>query len=169
MTNSNLVGLHRQVGGLFALENMSGVDADLAITILNARSIAYQTARHRGRTGFKSGRNGELRSEPNQQVASAVQERAGAHKERVTPHLSQPIEGRLDCAFVACFKPLNREAEGTAARFDVGMETFGRLETKIDEYSNGLRTRNQLMQESEPLRGQDTGPNRDPGDISTGV
>src|SRR6478752_10617392 len=64
--------LHRKVAWFRVLEDAACVDTGLAITILNARSIAYQTARDRGRTDFKSGGNRDLRSEPNQQVASAV-------------------------------------------------------------------------------------------------
>src|SRR5882724_2127742 len=36
---------HGQVCGLLALENSSGVDADLTISIGNARPVAHQTAR----------------------------------------------------------------------------------------------------------------------------
>ena len=46
MTSSNLIGcMHRQVGRLGALEDAVDVDADLAIGVSDAISVAGQTAR----------------------------------------------------------------------------------------------------------------------------
>ena len=45
MTSSNLVGLlDRQIGRLRALENATGIDADLAIGVRDAGSVAHQAA-----------------------------------------------------------------------------------------------------------------------------
>src|ERR1700730_6665391 len=144
----------RQVGGLGALENFSDVDACLTIAIRNAWSVACQTAGERSSPGFISRRNAHLGGKRHQLLTPAVHEWTRSDKERMNPARSQYMESVSNLAFVARLHLLNREAERACRLIHIGLESPGRAEVGIDESSDGLGMRKQLMQKLEPLRCQ---------------
>src|SRR5271165_3289081 len=69
--------LDRQIGGLGALENLSGINAELAIYIGEARPIADQAAGHDGLTPCIDRRDRIARRQRQELVAMRIKERAG--------------------------------------------------------------------------------------------
>ena len=56
---------HRHIGRFLALQDAAGVDADLTVSVLNARAIAYQTARDCGGARLVGYRDRKLSGECN--------------------------------------------------------------------------------------------------------
>src|SRR6266487_734831 len=76
-------------------------------------------------------------------------------------------EREIDSAFVVCLQWRDGHPEYGCRRFDIGVETPGGAEIRVDEYSDGFRIRDQLVQKFESLRSQFEGKNSHSGDIST--
>src|SRR4051794_26716053 len=64
---------HRKVSRFLAPQNTACVDANLTIAILDARTIAYETAGYRGGARFIASRDPSFCRECNQLVAPAVE------------------------------------------------------------------------------------------------
>ncbi len=92
---------HRQVRGLFPLENPADVNAGLAKTIGKAGSVTHQAAAgdeipmwvHRG--------NGMARGQRHELFKPAEEEWVVADKQRADPLLDEGYEGRVELAFAA--------------------------------------------------------------------
>ena len=88
--------LDRQIGGLRALEDLPGVDADLAMHAGKAGSIADQAACQGGFTPFVDGRNGMVCRQCDELGAAAVEEWIAANDERAGVQLDEGVEGGAD-------------------------------------------------------------------------
>src|SRR5205814_5298413 len=93
--------LHRQIGGFGAIENLSGVGAELAPYACEARSIADQAARRRVFTPVIDRRNGMPCGQPHQLVESAVEERVAGDDQPAGIPLDEGCESTVDLAFDA--------------------------------------------------------------------
>ena len=106
----------RQVGGLHALEDLTGVNADLTKHVWNIGPIAHQP------TGFDKitlgiGRgNPIMRRERHKLDEPASEEPVRGDEESVGPVAHEGAEGRLDLAAGACVEDSNLQSEG-ACRF----------------------------------------------------
>ena len=154
MTNSNFVGLHhRQVGGLRALQDLAGVDADLTPRVQKIGPIAHQP------TGFDElakgiGRgNPMMRCERRKLDAPAAEEPAGGDEEGVGTIAYEGGEGRLDLAGArARFEDLNLQSEGACSFRHVSQRGLGgRNIGRIDQHGNPNRLGHQVAQEPQPL------------------
>ena len=104
--------LDRQVGGLLALENAAGVDANLAIRLCNAGSVAHQTAGRGVFAPIEDRRYRVARRQCDQLIAPAVEERIGGDKERASALLRKDREGRVDATFAAGLHDMNFFPDG---------------------------------------------------------
>src|SRR5260370_10838853 len=91
--------LDRQIGRLGAVEDLSGVNADLAIDRSEARSIADQAAGSGEFSPLVRRRNGMARCQRYELLAPAVEERIGGDDERAGMQLDEGCEGGVDLAF----------------------------------------------------------------------
>src|SRR5206468_3316862 len=92
--------LDRQIGRLGALEDLSGINAGLAIGSCEARSVADQAA---GRGEFArliNRRKGMACCQRNELVASTEEERIGANNKRAGLQLDECCESGIDLTFV---------------------------------------------------------------------
>src|SRR6516165_4787433 len=113
MTNSNLVDCkNRQLGGLRALEDLTGVDADLTPRVQNIGPIAHQQARFDHLTVGTTGRYPIARRERRKLDAPVDEEHLGHNEEGVGPVAYEGGEGRLDLAAGACIEDLNLQSDG---------------------------------------------------------
>jgi hypothetical protein len=88
--------LHREIGGLLALEDTAGVDADLAKQLRNIRSVAYQTA-GRGELAIRTDRrNGVAKCQRAELLAARNKVWVGADHQRTGPQLNQRRKGRIE-------------------------------------------------------------------------
>ena len=86
MTSSNLVGLlHRQVGRPLALENPPGIDANLAIGVRYAGSVAHQAAGHDPLALAIASRQCIAIRQGDDLLSLGVKETAGTDEQRTSP------------------------------------------------------------------------------------
>src|SRR5882724_8739554 len=93
--------LDRQIGGLGALEDLSGVDADLTNRVGEARAIADQTAGREESTPVSDRRNGMACSQRHKLVASLAEKRIRTKDERASLNLHEGRESGVYLAFGA--------------------------------------------------------------------
>src|SRR5262249_23291766 len=104
----NLCGLYdRQVAGLFALENATGVESDLSVLFYQARSVTDEPARHHELTERVHGRNRMACRKCNNLLDPTVKEKITTDDQRPGSCLNQAHEGGVDFAVGACFQYLN--------------------------------------------------------------
>src|SRR5262249_21644773 len=102
-----------QVSGLRALEDLTGVDADLTKHIRNIAPIAHQpTDFDKGALGVGRG-NPMMRRERRKLDAPADEERVGGDEKGVGPVARKRGEGRLDLGAGAGLEDRNLQCEGT--------------------------------------------------------
>src|SRR5215472_13228899 len=92
---------HRQVCRFLPLENSSGIDASLAIAVADVGAVTHQAARQRVFTPLVNGRNGVSRSQSNDFVALAIEERIGADQHRSSAQLHGCCERGIEVAHIA--------------------------------------------------------------------
>src|SRR6516165_8342422 len=102
-----------QVGGLRALEDLTGVDADLTPHLLIISTIAHQPASF-GLLASGIGRwNSVARRERDELVVLAKEIRVGGDKERVDLVAHEAGEGRLDLVLSVSVEDLYLQSDGT--------------------------------------------------------
>src|SRR5207248_4278875 len=85
-------------GGLLALENPAGIDADLAMRVGNARSVAHQAAGLGILTQGIHRRHPTMRRQRNKLYATVVGRWAGTDQERIHLLLRMVCNDRIDVA-----------------------------------------------------------------------
>jgi hypothetical protein len=144
--------LHRQVGWLLALENPAGVSASQAIVLRKIASIAHQAAcldepailKDRGHRVAERER-GELFAPRGKEWIVADHEPAGSQ-------LEQGRKDRIKVAFGARVQDMEFEPKAAGRRLHFSRLCLGSGSVRIDERSNDLRCRDQLVQQLQPLR-----------------
>ena len=102
-----------QVGGLRALEDLTGVDADLTPHLVIIRPIAHQPA---GFGLFASGKgcwNPVARRECGELVALANEIRVGGDEQSVDPIAHKAVEGRFDFVLGGSVEDLHLQSKST--------------------------------------------------------
>src|SRR5262245_13129044 len=99
--------MHRQVGGLFTLENATRVKSDLSVILCQARSVTDEPARHDELTNRVHGRNRMTCRECNELLSPAVEKNIITDEQRPGSCLDQAHERGVDFAVGACFQYLN--------------------------------------------------------------
>ena len=143
--------LDRQIGRLGALEDLSGVNADLAIGSREARSIADQAA---GRGEFApliDRRNGMACRQRHELLAPAVEERIGADDERAGMQLDEGREGGVDLAFGAGLQDMELQPLRARRLLHVSHRCARHRIVRVHEQGDHLGLGNQLGQQLEPL------------------
>src|SRR5262249_32735697 len=97
----------RQVGGLFTLENATGVKSDLSVVLCQANSVTDEPARRYELTKQVHGRNRMACRKFNEALDPIVKERVTPNEQRPGSCLDQAREGDVDCSVGACFQYLN--------------------------------------------------------------
>src|SRR5215831_16304267 len=98
--------LDRQIARLGALEDLPGVNADLAIDTGDAGPIADQAAGRSKLTPLIDRRHGTTRRQRHELLAPAEEERVGANEERPGMQLGWSGEGGVDLTFGAGLQDL---------------------------------------------------------------
>ena len=156
MTSSNLVDCtDRQVGGLFALEDASGIDADLTISIRNVRSVAHQPAGLNIITLGKNRRNGMACRCDGKLHAPGVEKRVGANEDGIGALTHKTFKGSIDLAKGAGMEDLDLDPKGGSSRLYIFHRGLGGGRVgRIDENSHTCRSRHHFAQQPEPLCSQ---------------
>ena len=142
----------RQVGGLGALEDAAGIDADLTIGIRQARSVAHQPAGFGIFDATIYRGNPVERRQLDQLDTPAGEGRAGADEKGVGPLAHKSRECRIDLAAAAGVEDLDLQPHGAGGRLDVSQSwtSVSRI-GRIDEHGHTSRSGHQLAQEFQPL------------------
>jgi hypothetical protein len=88
--------LNRQIGGLGALEDLSGVGAEQAIHAGKARPVADQAPGRNALAPLVHGGNGVAFCQGNQLLAPAVEERVGANQQGTGGQFGNAGEGGFE-------------------------------------------------------------------------
>src|SRR5215831_8038954 len=100
--------LDRQICGLFAFHNSSGVDADMMIGGAQARSVAHQAAGQGKFTPSEDRRNGMARGQQHELIAPDGKELVGLHDEPADALIDDGRQGRVDLAVAAYVEDAHR-------------------------------------------------------------
>src|SRR5262245_31011422 len=98
---------HRQVAGLFALENAAGIDTSQAICISDARSVAHQTADFREVARKIDRRHPMVSRERNDLHAAVIGQRARTDQKRINWLPRKARKNRIDIATGADIEDFN--------------------------------------------------------------
>src|SRR5262249_25790726 len=151
-----LAGLYDwQVRRLRALEDATGIDADLTIHIHNVASVGHQPA------GLGKFTVPIYRGEPvaprqeDQRDTPSVEEGVVADEEGVGPLAHKSCEGRIDLPAGTGVEDLDLQSHGAGSGFYGSQRRLGiRCMGRIDEHCNTSGYRHQRTQELQPLCGQ---------------
>src|SRR5262249_34870055 len=97
----------RQVGGLFTLENATGVKSDLSVCVHQAHSVTNEPTRHYELTKQVHGRNRMASRECNDLLNPAVEKKITTDQQRPGSGLDQAREGGGGFAVGGCFQYLH--------------------------------------------------------------
>ena len=86
---------HRKVGGLFAFENSTGIQAGLPIHVADARTIAHKAARHSVLAQSIDRRYRVVCRQRNDSMALTFENWIGGHKKCVYPFSRQRLKGSI--------------------------------------------------------------------------
>src|SRR5262245_3075244 len=103
----------RQIGGFCALEDLAGVDADLAKIVQNGGAVAHQPADFDKLARVIGRWNGITRRERRKLDTPADEEYVGGDEEGVGPVAHDGGEGGLDLTAGAGVEDLNLQSDGT--------------------------------------------------------
>jgi hypothetical protein len=142
----------RQVGGLDAIENAAGIDADLTIHVREVRSIAHQPAGSHSITIRINRRNTFARRQGDNLYAAADEEYFGSHEEGIGAVARKGGKGCIDLADRRSIEDMDLQPDGAGSFLHLPQSGLGcRSVGRIDEHRNTNRLGHQLMQESQPL------------------
>src|SRR6516165_10511043 len=145
---------HRQFGWLRALEDLTGIDADLTKTVRSVSRIAHQPSHFDALASGMSRRNPVVRRERRQLDAAADEEPVAADEKGVGLVAHEGGEGRLDLAPRAGIEELNLQSDGTRSFRYVPQRGLGRRSIRrIDQHDNTKGLGHQVVQEPQPLGG----------------
>src|SRR5262245_60762700 len=129
-----LARLHyRQVRWLRALENATGINAELTPRIRKVDPVAYQPAGFGKLAPRIRGGNCVARRQIDQLHATASKKGVNVHEKRVGPVAPNSCEGSIDLADGAGFEDLDLQPDGASGRFHIsrrGLSTdrIGRID-----------------------------------------
>ena len=139
--------LDRQVGGLGALENAAGVNADLTVRVRNAVSIADQAACHGVLAKWVHRGHRMTRSQCDELLAPAVEEWVTADYERAGSQSGQGCEDRIEVALGARMQDMELQPEGVGRRLHVSRYGLGNGGmSRVNEQGNDGGCGDQLVQ-----------------------
>src|SRR5262249_6224437 len=142
----------RQVGGLRALEDLTGVGADLAPHVQTIGPIAHQQARFGPLTGRATRRNPVTRRERRKLDAPASEEPIAGNEEGIGPVACDSGEDRLDFPAVAGVEGLDLQSDGAGSFRYIPQHGFGdRSIGRIDQHGNASGFGHQLVQQPQPF------------------
>src|ERR1700730_7496801 len=161
-------GLHdRQVGCPLALENPAGVDADLAMPIRLAGSVAHQATSGGKLPHFHNCGNPMACCQFGELLAAAGDERIGTSEDCSHSLLDNFVEGRVNVVFGADVQDHDLPPKRACGIFCFSnLEFGGRLEW-VHEKANCADIGNGLTQHLQPLRHKPDGEYAYAGDIAT--
>src|SRR5829696_2561971 len=158
-----------KIDRLFTLEDTACVYSGLAIPLLHTRPIAHKAANNGGCAGLVRGGDADLHGTADEQLAPAVQEGARSDQQGVRRRSSEGCECRVYFGVRVRMKQVDRQAKGDRPRLDIGLETPGRTEIRVDEHGNLFRLGDKLVQEAQPFAGKLARENSHTGGISLGL
>src|SRR5262249_30038314 len=126
--------LHRQIAGLFPLENSTRVNAVLPIGIGEAASIAHQTTRCDELAPMVDRRHPMTRRQGNELSALTQEECVKAHQKRGRLLLSKGHESRLEVIFFGGTQNMNLNPQSTSCGLCLSALRFGVRVLGVDEY-----------------------------------
>ena len=142
----------RQVRGLGALEDATGIDADLTIGIRKAGAVAHQPAGFGIFTRRICRGDRMARRQVGQLDTPAGEKGVAADEEGVGPLARKRCEGRIDLAAGAGVEDLDLQPHGARSRFHVSQRGLGsRSIGRIDEHGHTSGSGHQLAQQFQPL------------------
>src|SRR5262249_50431029 len=139
---------------LFALENPTGIDASLAITIGKARSIADEAPGYGELAVLVEGRNRMARCQSHELCAPFIEQFAGTDQKRVCSKLQQLHERSIDLGFVAGIQDVNLYPNRACRFVHLSGLAVGSGIALINERSDDLRCRDQVVQQPNSFRHQ---------------
>jgi hypothetical protein len=148
MISSTFCGLgDRKLPRLLALENLGGVDAELAVNICKASPVAKQAARHSEFAMRRDRRQRVSEDQCRQLFAAAVEKRIGGDDERGDALLHERSKCLVDLVIAAGIEHKDLQRELTCRSLDIGAVDTSKLRIGgVDKQSNGACLGNQLMQ-----------------------
>src|SRR5665811_1245996 len=145
--------LDRQVGGLLALEDTAGIDANPTERIRKTASVAHQAA-SLGELAKMVDRGYRVADRQYGELFKpATEECIAANHEPARSQLDQLCEDTIELTFGAGIQYMELQPEGTSCclhllRVGLGKSGIGR----IDEQGHDARRGEQLVQQLQPLR-----------------
>ena len=158
--------LNRQIGGLGALEDLSGVNALLAIDSREAQSIADQPAGRCELTQLIDRRNGMARGQRHELLASADEEGIGADDEPPALQLEQGCEGGVDLAFGGGLQDMEMHPLRASGLLPVSDHGIGGWIVRVHEQGEHANPRNQFGQQLEPFGRQLVGEDAEAREVA---
>src|SRR5207247_519090 len=128
---------HRQIGGLFTLEYLSGVDTDKSICIRYIGAITDQPARNSKITILVDRRNGVLERHCSELLAATIKESIGSDYERACLQLLETFEGRIDLVRGASTYHVKLESKTAGCHLSVSLRILAIAIVRVDEQRNG--------------------------------
>src|SRR5204862_4494047 len=120
------------LGRLLAFENAARIDANPAIRIGKARSVAHQTAGHRELAQLIDCRYGISRRQCHQLIATAIEKSIGADQKRSGTDLSYCRKGDINLLLVASTQDMDLLTDRVCRYLDIfqlGIERWiGRIQ-----------------------------------------
>src|SRR5262249_9201306 len=148
----DLGGPHdRQVGGLLALENPPGIDADLPIGIGYAAPVAAQAAGHDGFAHGIHRRQPMTSRKRDQSFPFGVEKCAGTNKQGTCPALGERCKGWFDVGVAADIENDELSPNSLCRRLYVLSLCLGFSCVRVDEYGDCCGLGRKLEQQFESL------------------
>src|SRR6516165_7723697 len=140
-----------QVGRLRALEDVAGVDSDLAIRIRHARSVADQPADFSMQAILIYCGNRVAYRQLGQLYTADGEERTVPDEEGVGSVAYKTCEGHLYLAAGAGVENLDLQPHGARSHFNVSQRRLGSCIGRVDEHGHTNGPGHELMQKLQPL------------------
>src|SRR5262249_57003811 len=117
--------LHRQVGGLLALEDAAAVDADLTIGVDGTTAVARETARRDELPDRVNGRQGMISRQLSETLGLAVEQWIDADHEPLDAQLGHSCKNRVEVAFGAGMEHMKLQPENARRCRELTRERLG--------------------------------------------
>jgi hypothetical protein len=160
--------LHRKIGGLLPLENSAGIITHETIGIGNDGSVTHQTAGRGELALLVDRRNGMLRRERHDLIASADEIGVGADQDRRDLPLRKHHERRIDLALVARIHNVDLLPQRPRCGMHVVQLGGNRWSVWVDEHADQRRGGDQFMQQCQPFAPHLADEDADSGGVAAG-
>src|SRR5215813_5882132 len=160
--------LDRQFSGFRTLKNFARVDAALAISIGEVRSVAHQAAGYRVLSQFEHRRHRIPCCQRGDLKALAREEWIGDHEDRASLLANKIGERGVDLDLRASLLDSELQPKRLGRVLDVSQLRQGVREIRIHQKADEIDRGHELVQQAQPLRAQAQDQQVDPGDIATG-